>query len=114
RHAYEKQMTFLVLFDAASPNECYRRTDSIIPQQALALANSPLVRTQAEKLAVKLRAESMTAADFVQRAFDTLLSRSPTDAEAALCRQYLQASAANADANMIHALFNHNDFVTLR
>lgn len=114
RHAYEKQMTFLVLFDAASPNECYRRTDSIIPQQALALANSPLVRTQAEKLAVKLRAESMTAADFVQRAFETLLSRSPTHAEAALCQQYLQASAANADANLIHTLFNHNDFVTLR
>ncbi len=114
RHAYEKQMTFLVLFDAASPNECYRRTDSIIPQQALALANSPLVRTQAEKLAAKLRGESMTSADFVQRAFETLLSRSPTNAEAALCQQYLQASAANADANLIHTLLNHNDFVTLR
>ncbi len=28
RHAYEKQMTMLVLFDAASPNECYRRNQA--------------------------------------------------------------------------------------
>ena len=30
RHAYEKQMTMLVTFDAASPNECYRRSESVI------------------------------------------------------------------------------------
>src|ERR1700722_5635886 len=39
RHAPEKQMEFLMLFDAASVNECYRRSESIVPQQALALAN---------------------------------------------------------------------------
>ena len=48
RHAYEKQMTMLVLFDAASPNECYRRSESIIPQQALALLNSTLALSQSD------------------------------------------------------------------
>ena len=30
RHAYEKQMQFLVLFDTANVNECYRRSESVI------------------------------------------------------------------------------------
>ena len=56
RHAYEKQMTMLTTFDAASPNECYRRSPSIIPQQALVLANSPLSRKMASQLAESIRA----------------------------------------------------------
>ncbi|NBV25453.1 MAG: DUF1553 domain-containing protein, partial [Proteobacteria bacterium] len=34
---------FSALFDAPDPNDCYRRTRSVIPQQALALTNSKLV-----------------------------------------------------------------------
>ncbi|MEM8735605.1 MAG: PSD1 and planctomycete cytochrome C domain-containing protein, partial [Planctomycetota bacterium] len=51
QHAYEKQMTMLVVFDAASPTECYRRSPSVIPQQALALANSPIALRQSRKIA---------------------------------------------------------------
>ncbi|MDA1232190.1 MAG: PSD1 and planctomycete cytochrome C domain-containing protein, partial [Planctomycetota bacterium] len=73
RHAYEKQMTMLVLFDAAGPNECYRRSKSIIPQQALALANSTLSLSESRKLAQALWAEVKDGADadlrFVQLAF---------------------------------------------
>ena len=36
RHANEKQVTFLELFDAANPTACYRRAESVVPQQALA------------------------------------------------------------------------------
>ena len=32
--------------DVASPEECYQRKNSIIPQQALAMANSPLAKRQ--------------------------------------------------------------------
>src|SRR5207249_1645452 len=46
RHAAEKQMEFLLIFDAASVNECYRRAESVVPQQALAMANSSLVLAQ--------------------------------------------------------------------
>src|SRR5262249_22323843 len=33
-------LKFLELFDAPDPCECYRRTESIVPQQALAMTNS--------------------------------------------------------------------------
>ena len=36
------QMDMLKVFDVASPNECFQRSESIVPQQALALANSKL------------------------------------------------------------------------
>ena len=54
RHAHEKQAEFLRLFDAANVAECYERSESIIPQQALALANSSLVESNARTLAAKL------------------------------------------------------------
>ncbi len=114
RHAYEKQMTFLVLFDAASPNECYRRSGSIIPQQALALANSPLVRTQAERLAATIRTEATDHAEFITQAFERILGRPPTSAERELCQTFLSTTGPTTDADLLHTLFNHNDFVTLR
>jgi hypothetical protein len=145
RHAYEKQMTMLVLFDAAGPNECYRRSESIIPQQALALANSTLSLSESRKLAGALwsRAADQTDAElrFVQIAFQRMLTRHPTDAESAACREFLQRQAAKlakpssltefggkatatvqasedppmrARENLIHVLMNHNDFITVR
>src|SRR5947209_16506299 len=51
RTAKEKQMLFLTLFDAANVSECYRRSASVVPQQALALANSPLTQAAAQRVA---------------------------------------------------------------
>ena len=45
---------FLELFDAASVNECYRRSESVVPQQALALANSDVTLNESRLLARKL------------------------------------------------------------
>ena len=53
-HAYEKQTKFLELFDAASVNECYRRSESVVPQQALALENGELGLEQSRRLAQQL------------------------------------------------------------
>ena len=98
RHAYEKQMTMLVLFDAPSPNECYRRSESIVPQQALALTNSSLALSQSRLLARRLWQE--TSADkapqprFVRSAFLQILSRPPADEESAACQQFLTDQAA--------------------
>jgi PAS domain-containing protein len=93
RHAYEKQMRFLVLFDEASPNECYRRTESIVPQQALALANSALSLGQSRKLARTLAETLQEAADgdgaFVSAAFEQVLCRPPSEEELAACREFL-------------------------
>ncbi|MEX0702761.1 MAG: DUF1553 domain-containing protein, partial [Planctomycetales bacterium] len=57
RHAAEKYMTFLQLFDAANVNECYRRSETIVPQQALALVNSQLSIEQSRKLAQRIMEE---------------------------------------------------------
>ena len=98
RHAYEKQMTMLVLFDAASPNECYRRSESIIPQQALALMNSSLSLSQSRLLAANLwqtaSADESPQQRFVHSAFLQILSRPPADEELAACQQFLNEQAA--------------------
>src|SRR5262245_4210224 len=45
---------FGALFDAADATECYRRTRSIVPQQALALTNSQLVHEHSAALSERL------------------------------------------------------------
>ncbi|WP_203329011.1 PSD1 and planctomycete cytochrome C domain-containing protein [Candidatus Laterigemmans baculatus] len=105
QHAYEKQMTMLTLFDAASPNECYRRGSSILPQQALALSNSTASLTQARRLARQLCSAPIDAAAtgeeagasepllpaeaFIRAAFARVLSRPPRAAEVQLCLEFL-------------------------
>jgi hypothetical protein len=145
RHAYEKQAKFLELFDGASVNECYRRSASIVPQQALALANSDISVEQARHLAGQLSMASASgpATDeaFVAHAFEQMLGRGPSSAEANECLQFLEAQteklksadnltpftggakaaveastdpAQRARENLVHVLYNHNDFVTVR
>jgi hypothetical protein len=148
RHAYEKQMRFLTTFDAASPNECYRRSESIIPHQALAMANSRLTLTESRVLAEKLwkSTEAVTGADersraFIATAFETMLSRGPAPDETATCLAFLSSQREllqkpesltafvggdepgrppsadpeqRAREDLIHVLFNHNDFATVR
>ena len=49
-------MEFLDLFDAANPCDAYRRTASVLPQQALALTNSELALRLSRLLAGRLSA----------------------------------------------------------
>ena len=98
RHAYEKQMKFLELFDGASVNECYRRSESIVPQQALALANSRLSFEHSRLLARKLAGEAANKQGqsdvFITIAFEQVLSRKPNSQELRFCRDFLSAQAA--------------------
>ena len=72
-------MTFLKLFDSPNVISCYRRSESVVPQQALALANSRLVLEQAGRLAGSLTSEVGTGeandAAFVDAAFERILGR---------------------------------------
>ncbi len=120
QHAAEKQMEFLTLFDPASVNECYRRSESVIPQQALALANSPLALAQARLLARELSDEAGQAdAAFLRAGFEQVLGRPPSAEELSVCARFLAAQSATlspprARENLVHVLLNHNDFVTIR
>ncbi len=104
--------------------ECYRRAESIVPQQALTLENSKLAMAAAEKIAKRIDAKDEVA--FVKAAFETVLGSSPTKEEQAECEAALKElteianSEKKADGvlrariNLVHALLNHNDFVTVR
>jgi hypothetical protein len=132
----EAKMPFLELFDAADVCDCYQRSSSVRPQQALALANSELTLVQSRLLAEKLWRTSNESVDvghrqtqFARTAFEQVLSRPATEDELRVSLEYLaqqerdlatdqpeQAgkAAQRARETLIHALFNHNDFVTIR
>lgn len=124
RLAAEKEVEFLRIFDGPMVTECYERRPSVMPQQALALANSELALREATTLAGQLAASSDDEESFVTQAFRRVLARAPQAEETELCREFLEArepdSEASADAlqrrrsHLILVLFNHNDFVTVR
>ncbi|MDB6005796.1 MAG: hypothetical protein JWR15_2783, partial [Prosthecobacter sp.] len=102
---------FLATFDNANVLECYRRNESVVPQQALALTNSRLSRECADALAAKLGKVDEKA--FIEQAFLVVLGRPATAAE----REVSLAGFATLKQNrslFLQALLNHNDFVTLR
>jgi len=141
RHAAEKEMEFLTIFDSASVNECYERKHSIVPQQALALINSEVTLKHARVLARAIAGKcNGDATAFVNSAFLHILSRQPTAAEASECVIFLQEQtrrfqetktpgnagltpdgslpapdpALRSRENLVHVLMNHHEFVTIR
>jgi len=126
-HSPDTQMEFLKMFDAPNPVECYMRNESVVPQQALAMANSAIAQQQAQTIAKRLDAEASDASAFVEIAFETILGRPPDSAERAAAQRFLARqpeliaslkpapdSGNRARANFIHVLLNHNDFLTIR
>jgi hypothetical protein len=117
RIAAEKEVEFLKIFDGPSVTECYMRHPSVVPQQALALANSDLALREAKTLASAIKDEK--ADDFIESAYQHVLARDPNAEEKKLCEDFLateekKSSAARARQNLVLVLFNHNDFVTIR
>jgi hypothetical protein len=137
QHAPDLQVEMLKVFDVASPNECFERSQSIVPQQALALANGTLSLSMARTIAATLPQND----SFIDAAFDRILGRLPSAQEKAETAKYLVSqialysdsskltaftsgppalvkpaadSAQRARESVVHVLFNHNDFVTLR
>jgi hypothetical protein len=125
-HSNNDQQKFLGTFDDASVRECYRRSESIVPQQALALSNSKLTLTTAARVNDRLHQKlgKMSDADFARAAFEAILSATPTPDELAACEEALREWRAlaksrpdavrRARGHLIHALLNHNDFITVR
>jgi hypothetical protein len=99
KHARERQMEFLQMFDAANPEECYRRRESVRPQQTFALVNSELAIAQSRRAAARLwealgaKPASEVDAAFVAAAFETVLGRLPKEAEMSDCLQFLEEQA---------------------
>ena len=125
-HSDISRNLFLTTFDDASVAECYRRDQSIVPQQALALSNAALAHDVAATIAGRIGGAGAAATDdaaFLEQAFSIVLHRPPTVEEKAACLVAIEKwravgqPAGSTDPARVHAvwaLFNHNDFVTLR
>lgn len=129
-HSRDQHDLFLSTFDDADLLQCYRRSESVVPQQALALANSELALMAAEEIEKRI-SESVSGFDqtlFIQTAFETLLARVVTDEEVQACSKFCQqldgllAKEAVAENDrtlririrLIDSLLNHNDFISIR
>ena len=97
RTAAEKEVEFLKIFDGPNVTECYQRRPTVMPQQALALANSELAFGEARALARKLSDQAGDDdAEFVRQAFGHVLARPAKPAEFQLCRDFLQGRQGQA------------------
>ena len=88
-HSHNEHNKLLDIFDNANVLECYRRTESIVPQQALALANSKLSFTVAGLITGRLGGVSAASAKFVTTAFEAVLGRPPLAEELSLSEKFL-------------------------
>jgi hypothetical protein len=132
RYASGDNIPLLSMFDAANVTECYRRHETIVPQQALALSNSAMVLRRADEIAALFSSEvgdgPSARGAFIDLAFERVLGRAPTEAERTLCAASLVRLAgaftdegkngavpeARARSAFVHVLLNHNDFVSIR
>lgn len=129
-HSNNERNLFLTTFDEAAVKECYRRDESIVPQQALALTNSKIVHDMAKRIAGLLYPLNETGATptegaFIRNAYAYVLGIKASAEEVAACSRGMEAwrqaaspsekdASALARNNLVWALLNHNDFVTLR
>jgi len=135
-HSNIDRNRFLTAFDEADVKECYRRDQSIVPQQALALSNAALVHDAAAAIADRLAGESFGESStapplddsaFTARAFVAILGRRPTAAETAVCLESLAAWRGQGPADgppapagdhsrtqLVWSLLNHTEFLTIR
>jgi mono/diheme cytochrome c family protein len=130
-HHGEARMMFLDLFDAANPCDAYRRSAAVLPQQALALANSEFTLDLSRKLTAKLLKTDSDTTRFVTAAFEQVLARTASAAERSAAIRFLERQTKlfesdlkqlppnltplrRAQESLVQALFNHTDFVTVR
>lgn len=125
-HSNNERNLLLTTFDEASVNECYQREQSIVPQQALALANSQQILDASPQIAASLLESSKDDIDFVRKSFLMVLGMRATDEEVNASMQALKlwkeipeltTKIQGQDPSrtfLIWTLLNHNDFVTLR
>jgi hypothetical protein len=131
-HSNNDRNSFLSQFDEALVKECYRREQSVIPQQALALFNSQLVLDHSTIAAKQLVTQASVPTGSVDNpeveqqiilsAFRRFLGRLPTEEEAIACRETMrefgpggtEGVGVNRWEHLCWVLYNHHEFVTLR
>jgi len=152
RHTPDDKPALVDQFDAADPVECFRRPESVVPHQALVMANGAMALDHSRLITAKVvvlaggspQGNSPVAVDderFITAAWEHVLARVPTEQERQACLAFLanqtklladpkaleaQEGAATgqvapsadpatrARETLVHVLFNHHEFVTVR
>jgi len=127
-HSNNDRNLFLTTFDGPMVKECYRREQSVVPQQALAMSNSALA-TESSKAIAGLVTEVLRGRgedsdrSFVEEAFlyVTGIKAGAEEVEVSLrgFADWERALGSTKDrlavrSQFVWVLLNHNDFVTLR
>lgn len=108
---------YLAIFDGPDTNaSTASRVVSTTPLQALYLMNDPFVHDQARRFGERLRREASTEPARVQRAYQLVYGRSPTDDEARQAVEWIEEvqklkGEAEAWPSFVRALFLSNEFV---
>jgi hypothetical protein len=112
------------MFDNADILQCYRRSASIVPQQALALYNSRLAIEMSGKIARQINEQTKQDSrnGFIQSTFFLILGRHPSPSEATECERYFDEMTKLTEVSdeqqirdrFVQAMLNHNDFITIR
>ena len=118
KHSRDDKGQLLSRFDDADILACYRRSESIVPQQALALSNSRISIFMSKRV-YTLFYEEADDRKFAGQVFKHILSRVPTLAELDACADFLaelqpESTQASSRIRLVHSLFNHNDFINIR
>ena len=125
----------MTTFDEALVKECYRRDQSIVPQQALALSNSRLVLDSAVRIAERIGREGqggrVEEQEFIEQAFQQILGIRADESMVGASRRAMERWRSLPEDGkgqgssipdrimpdrimLVWSLLNHNDFVTLR
>ncbi len=110
-HSRDGRSKFLETFDDADVFACYRRSESVVPQQALVMMNSPTATSSARQIAATFK-PGLSHEVFARAAFLKILARQPAEAELAESLTYLKGQPKRE--HFIHALINLNEFLTIR
>ncbi len=102
---------FIAAFDFPDPSSSVAaRSVTVGPAQALAMLNSPLVHQEAKRWAERFTKSGDAS---IERAFETILGRPPSDDERSACREFLDENEARTQAwsDVAHLLFNSSEFL---
>lgn len=117
---------FMALFDGADPNKTTEnRRESTVALQALYLMNSPFMKDIAASFAMQLTSAASDVDARIQKAWQTTLSRQPTDEELNDARSYvaeyrqqmIDAGKAESEADQLawasfsRSLLSSNEFL---
>ena len=103
-------------FDVANPDTSIsRRSETLVPLQALYLANSPFVRQRAEAVVRRPEVAQAQSDDRIAAIFRVGLARQPTREETALATAYLASALDDSTSrlwvNFAQSLLLANEFV---